>query len=403
MKKTLFGGKSSKRVLAYAFTPAQPPDTVRLWKAGDNPTDYGTHVWNQRSIECVYTAYLGAGNRLAIDIEHGMAHAEDGEVVESAGYCELELINGEPWLRFHWSAVGAMQIETRQRLYLSPEYGVDPDTGEIVSLTRVSLVAAPGTHHAVILAAAKKEENSMNPQDIIDAIRNALNGEGDPETKIATAQAVLDGLSVAAGDGTTDDKADNPTDENGDPPPVADDVTAAGGSAAPNLASGDDDKGGAPVTAAKPIAAAASKAKPAADVAAQTAALVKKTVDNASRDFILATQGQALPEALRAACKLLPLENVKKIIASHEAKSSPRNPKPVQGGGSTEPKSAIETIRASAANSSLATMAREMGVPGTGVAVPHRDERGGLVTPMRTPTQIRAAKAAQTASTTKGT
>lgn len=400
MKRTLFGGKSANRVLAYAFTPAQPPDTVRLWKAGDNPTDYGTHVWNERSIECVYTAYLGAGNRLAIDIEHGMAHAADGEVVESAGYCELELVNGEPWLRFHWSAIGAMQIETRQRLYLSPEYGVDPDTGEIVSLTRVSLVAAPGTHHAVILAAAKKEEDTMNPQDIIDAIRNALNGEGDPETKIATAQAVLDGLSVAAGDGTTDDTPDNPTDENGDPPPVADDIAAAGGGVAPNLAAADDDKSGNPVTAAKPIAAAAPKAKP-ADVAAQTAALVKKTVDNASRDFILATQGAHLPEALRAACKLLPLENVKKIIASHAATASPRNAKPVQGGGDSAPKSAIETIRAAAPTSSLAKMAIEMGVKGIGSAAPHRDERGGLVTPMRTPSQIRAAKAA--AQTPKGT
>ena len=388
MNLARFGLSAARKVLAFAFEPRTPPERARLWCAGENPTDYGTHIWNARSVECVWTDYQARGVMLTIDIEHGMAHAKPGEAPISAGYCALEMVNGEPWVRFEWSSIGVQMIESGERRYLSPEYAVDPDTKEIVSLTRVSLVAAPGTHHAVILASAK-EGRHMDPKAIIEAVRQALGGEGDDATKIATTLAVLDGLSVAVGDGST-------TDSTTEPDPAGGGVEAGTGAGASEVQAGSKetpfeasatDEPAIKISAAEKVAAA-EKVEASAKSAIQTA------TDNAVRDVLLTMHADKLDPVLATACKFLPRAQVEKIVASAIQKAgTSRNARPVIGGVVAASGSALERVNAAAPGSALANMAQGMGLR-VATAAPSTDERGNFTMPQRTPSEIRAAKLA---------
>lgn len=132
-----------------------PPKEIQLWSLGENPTDYGVHKWTARSISEVLARYRERGNPILIDVEHLGAQLEDGEPAPTGGYARLEVRSGAPWLKFEWSDYAQKQITSGQRRFLSPEYDVDRETGEILALYRVSLVADPGTHRARMLATKK--------------------------------------------------------------------------------------------------------------------------------------------------------------------------------------------------------------------------------------------------------
>jgi hypothetical protein len=196
-----------------------PPVTAPLWRNGDNPTDFGVHRWTERSQREVMAAYETRGNRIMIDVEHAGSSVE-GEPVVTGGYATLEIRGGEPWLDFDWSAYAVDQIQTRQRLYLSPEYDVDQKTSEIVRLYRVSLVADPATYNARVLASASNGA-IMNPT--LAAILSLLGSVEDPEAAIAAVKGYIqqmadsDGAAVDAaavdGDGAAPAKKDETTEK----------------------------------------------------------------------------------------------------------------------------------------------------------------------------------------------
>ena len=158
-----------------------PPAEIQLWNVGENRTDYGTHVWSDRSVAEISARYAERGNPLLIDVEHNGANV-DGEPALTGGYARLEIRDGAPWLSFDWSAYGAEQIATGQRRFLSPEYDVDADTNEIIRLYRVSLVADPGTHRARVLASAALNATQGSPimDPTLAAIMSLLDSVSDP-------------------------------------------------------------------------------------------------------------------------------------------------------------------------------------------------------------------------------
>lgn len=182
------------RVRAYAFQAKEPPAEIQLWNVGPNPTDYGTHHWTDRSVQEVMEVYSARGNPLQIDVEHNGCPEEreqrkSDDPPPTGGYAFLEIRGGAPWLRFDWSAYAVEQIRTRQRLFLSPEYEVDLETSEIVRLVRVSLVGDPGTHHARMLASARRvraqQERSASVNEVLKMILAAIDaalGAGDLDT-----------------------------------------------------------------------------------------------------------------------------------------------------------------------------------------------------------------------------
>lgn len=318
---------------AYAFQLAEPPTEMQLWNVGDNATDFGNHRWTDRSAREVMARYLERGNPLQLDVDHNYSGAEvpvDG-TLPSAGYARLELRNGAPWLVFDWSAYAIDQIATKQRRFLSPEYDVDKETGEIVALYRVSLVADPATHHARqlarVLASANAGEKPMNLAMMMAAI-TAANAAEDPKVAKANVDALCASWAKAAGAGGEGGGDDPPKPDEqagaGDPPPPSDDDKKKE-EVARAAAGADEDKEKkdetARAAAAAKIAASSTNKEViavaqsvAGELAARDEKIAKLEADAAARgkreveleaDNRVAAAGERIPEALRAFAKKL--------------------------------------------------------------------------------------------------
>lgn len=344
-----FGG-----IRAYAFAPAMAPAEIQLWNAGPNATDYGVHFWTPRSVELVTAAYAKRGNPLQIDVEHNGAEA--GSVGPSGGYAELEIRNGAPWLRFDWSAYAIQQIESKERRFLSPEYDVDVDTGEIVALYRVSLVADPGTHNARMLARAirrvfTERNDPVNLALILAALKGALAAD-DPEvakTQIANLLAELeklagtgdgaapppDGTPAAAGAPPTP-PADDPTKKR--PPMAASSATSASSSSSTPATVQASTAATTPATTAAPparIAASADPVKVVAELATEVESLKAKAAERDERERTerITARNARLPESLRtfapeddtAFAAFCAEEHVAAAIAAHERANTARS------------------------------------------------------------------------------
>lgn len=289
---------TTRRTRAYAFAAKDPPGEIQLWSVGPNPTDYGTHHWTERSVREVMAAYEARGNPLQVDIEHNGSPEERERRQADAppptgGYARLEVRNGAPWLVFDWSAYAIEQIRTRQRLFLSPEYEVDPDTGEIVRLIRISLVADPGTHNARMLASAARRRlragtgrnEGMDLKLILAALRAALAAE--PE---AAKEAIAKLVSEL--EGMLGDEAAEPAAEDEGTAVEANDGTP------------EEDKDKLPTTRAKASRAAAEEAS--VDLAVRLARVessiqqlaVTRLVEEFNDRFTASTRAWALKQPL---------------------------------------------------------------------------------------------------------
>lgn len=188
------------------------PSEIQLWNKGENATDYGVHLWTERSVQLAFGEYQERGNLLGIDVEHGksaeaLAEKVTDEPPRMAGYAALEIRDGCPWLVFQWSDYGRQQIESGERRYLSPEYFTDADTREIISLVRVSLVAEPGTHRARLLCAKAQPSVGIIPAQTLRlpvAAKARTKAAKMDEANLALAGSVLLCLKAVV-DGATDD------------------------------------------------------------------------------------------------------------------------------------------------------------------------------------------------------
>lgn len=291
-----------------------PPSEMQLWNAGENPTDYGVHVWNERSVREVLARYSERGNPILIDVEHNGPALKDGTPAVTGGYARLEVRSGAPWLVFDWSAYGREQIASGQRRFLSPEYDVDKNTGEILALYRVSLVADPGTHRARMLATASNGEK-MDLKVILAALRAALAAE-DPAVAKESIANLLAELEKSAGGG---DGAPEGVD-----PPAADPAPMA--TEASDDDDQDDDKQKTMTTAPqKPANAPVTATAPSTDAVTAAAGAAVKQIQAAQRDHLIATQGDRLEPSIRRWASSQPLEVVAGLLAATPAKDGTKD------------------------------------------------------------------------------
>ena len=317
-------------VRAYAFSPGNPPEEIQLWNVGDNPTDYGVHRWTEHSVAVVGGEYERRGNPLLIDIDHNCSERErearraaglPEQPEVTGGYAHLEIRSGAPFLRFDWSELGAEQIRTRQRLFLSPEYGVD-ENGVIVSLVRVSLVGEPGTHYArqlasmrarrefeMVLASAKRVRAertvTMDLKLVLAAIRAALAAEDPAVTKESLTNLLAELEKSDAGP----ESSPGETMAEGEPPaPNAEEQKVASNSDMEEKVSAGSDK-----EEEKPVAAKA--AKPAMGIEAKAALqALEKRMDAVERDALIKAEGHRLPESIRAWASRQPSKVVRSLL-----------------------------------------------------------------------------------------
>lgn len=401
----------SSRVLAKAPAPpmrrrvrgaavvelAEPPREGQPWPIdsvpAEIPTDFGVHIWSARSAQEVWARYAARGNPLLLDVEHNAGGSED-EPAPTAGYATLELREGVPWLLFDWSAYGVEQITTKQRRFLSAEYDIDPDTNEIVTLYRVSLVADPATHNARILASAK-ENRSMDIALILAALRAALAAE-DPAVAKESIANLVDQLSAELG---TDAP---PADPPADPDPAF--TSADGGDDKDD----DKDKPAAAVAAKAPAAPAKASAPPApapAPTVVNVAASAPETEsirimreertrsENALRDMLIAQHGHRLAPSIRVWASAQPLAIVKGLLeAAPEGKPVPTRVTATRGadhGNATPERRGLEGPELEEYQKRLGTF--QASAP----KLPYTNEQGHRVFPTTTPREMQRILAAR--------
>ena len=51
------------------------PTALRLWRAGDNPTDYGVHRFTPESAQLLLEQQATRGNRFSFDVNHASLDA----------------------------------------------------------------------------------------------------------------------------------------------------------------------------------------------------------------------------------------------------------------------------------------------------------------------------------------
>ncbi|NUP05528.1 MAG: hypothetical protein HOW73_05660 [Polyangiaceae bacterium] len=325
---------SVKRVSAAALVIGErkPPAEIQLWNVGENATDYGVHVWNDRSVASVTGRYQARGNPILVDIEHNGSKLDgSNEPAETGGYARLEIRDGAPWLAFEWSDFGREQIATGQRRFLSPEYDVDKTTGEILALYRVSLVADPATHNARVLASAQRVRaergQPMDLQVILAALRAALSAEDPAVTKesITNLLAELEKAgggtgeaapAAAANEGEGQTMAGDP--ESTEQPPKVEAAAEGDEKKEPVAANA---RASAKTAAAPPkVAAAAPSTAPDTSVVKVAAAAVRQ-IEDAQRDHLIATQGERLDPSIRRWASAQPLAIVKGLLDAAPAKT----------------------------------------------------------------------------------
>ena len=335
-----------RRIGAFALGSREPPEALQLWNFGPNPTDYGVHIWNERSIEEVVATYNARGNPLPVDIEHKIATKDPATPApETGGYARLEIRDGLPWVVFDWSAVAVEQIKTGQRRFLSPDYDVDKATGEIVRLYRVALVADPGTHHARTLASSLTSKGpAMHPM-LLAALKAALTAQ-DPKAAIesllqelesagATGMPTADEEPVTA---TDTEKPESPPEDGDKPVPAPGEDKLEKTAAAPVMPekkSADEN--------VKPYAAAsgntptgpgvdADKSKVAASSADPAVAAVAADLADFKRNVLLESHGQRLDPSVRVWASSQSYDVVKGLLDSlPDAPTAPARPSVTRG------------------------------------------------------------------------
>jgi hypothetical protein len=367
-------------VKAFALPePKTPPEAMQLWDIGDNPTDYGVHRWTERSIAEVLERYNERGNPLMVDVEHNGA-AKEGEPTVTGGYAKLEIRAGAPWLVFEWSAYAVEQIATGQRRFLSPEYDVDADTGEITKLYRVSLVADPGTHRARVLASTgnNKEKLHMNLAMILAALKAALAAEDAAVAKESIASLVAELSKMSESGAPAEEAVETASDEElkGDVQTAGDEVVQTAGEEMPEKAAAEEPK---------------PEVAPASDDVVKCAADAVRTVRNAQRDLLLQTDGDRLDPSIRVWASSQPYEIVKGLLAAAPARKGSVQRTAATRGATHGNVAASAGLR----GDELAQFQAAMGTVKAAAKVEPFESGSALVLPLVKPSDFRIAAAAK--------
>jgi phage I-like protein len=120
----------------------EPPEWVRLFKAGENRYDDGTFIYSARSETEVLSYYADKGTDPVWDWEHQTLL---GERAPASGWTtKLEGRSDGLWSRQVWTETGAADLRAGSYRYFSCVFDVDTRTNEIVKLHHVALTNWPG-------------------------------------------------------------------------------------------------------------------------------------------------------------------------------------------------------------------------------------------------------------------
>jgi hypothetical protein len=132
------------------------PSAVRLFVAGDNPTEKGVFIFDAQAAQLVlaHQDAMGEVDRM-VDLEHLSLDSSDPAYNPDAmAWARLEERRGELWLtNIKWTPEGAERLRARKQRYLSPAFPTDAEN-RIMKIVNVALTSMPATHGAPALVSA---------------------------------------------------------------------------------------------------------------------------------------------------------------------------------------------------------------------------------------------------------
>lgn len=142
-----------------------PPTEFRVFKAGENPSEKGTFIFDEKSALSVMEEFARLGKPMLLDYNHGtLVEGAAPEASISAGEGLPEVRNGELWLTgIKWTARASQLLTAKEYRLFSPYFHHDKD-GHVTRLVNVALTNLPALNNIEPLVAASAnptEEPSM--------------------------------------------------------------------------------------------------------------------------------------------------------------------------------------------------------------------------------------------------
>lgn len=197
-------------ILALSAKERTAPTEVRLFKHGENESDYGPLLFDDIAAQLVMDKYERKGVDLMIDYEHASLAplmTASGKA-KAAGWFKPEVRDGELWATdIKWTDTARAEIEAAEYRYISPCVDFDWETTRVTGLVNFALTNSPATHDLEALVAASaamgsgnpSKETTMDPKDTRIAELERQAAAKDEEIKGLKGQTNVMALSAAVG------------------------------------------------------------------------------------------------------------------------------------------------------------------------------------------------------------
>lgn len=173
------------------------PIAFRIWRAGANVTDHGTHIFSAASARDLMAEQSARGNLYSIDVDHlSLSKEAPPEARKAVGFHRLEVRQSpdgpELWATaVEWTDAvrGGLEKNPPEWRYFSPAYDVNKKTGEIASYLNLALTNNPATWGVTALASLALQRGTMDYKEIAAALF------GDDDEKKKEAKKCISGMS----------------------------------------------------------------------------------------------------------------------------------------------------------------------------------------------------------------
>jgi phage I-like protein len=136
----------------YGTVVRTPPSEFRIFAVGLNRSTKGDFVFDDEAAASVMRQYGDHGVDLSIDYDHAALQAG---AVPAAGWCKLEVRNGELWATsVKWTPRGHAALEDGEWRYYSPLFEYDEETRRVRKLINVAITNTPALYGVNALVAA---------------------------------------------------------------------------------------------------------------------------------------------------------------------------------------------------------------------------------------------------------
>jgi len=136
--------------------PGAPPTAFRIWKHGANPNSSAPANFTPRSAGLLLQDQERRGARYPINVDHLPVLSSDPHAHVAVGWFTLEVRGDGLWaVQVTWCDSVVSDAVARGALkYVSPEWIVDQETGEVTKFLALALVTCPATLQPTDLCAA---------------------------------------------------------------------------------------------------------------------------------------------------------------------------------------------------------------------------------------------------------